>query len=264
MSSAPGAALGEPAAKRSNSQDVSRQIDNLDCRLRQLEEDRVTYFLPAERNPGVVAPLKAAGDHYKNRAPQRGQPPTTRKRHSWQLCSTGQRCKTALRSTRRQRKRWMIASTMSFAALRKPSFTEKLSAIKTILPYYTSPVTDGKRGGNVLLLLSQTRSQQTCPIIRSTATLSSQRPWDTHVFRTGSDRRSTFARSAYPGSIVQMKLDRYAPRAASGRRTGSVRDCFSPKASSDTGRCVGVRAAVPPRDVREADEEARALNQLPS
>ena len=61
-----------------------------------------------------------------------------------------------------------------------------------------------------------------------------------------------------------MKLDRYAPRAASGRHTRSVYDYFSPRASIDTRRCVGVRAAVPPRHVGEADEEARALNQLRS
>ena len=208
QSSAPRAAQGEPVAKKSKSQDVSRQIDNLDNRFRQLEGDRVTYFLPAERCTAETG----GGTSYKSRALQRGQPalaePATRKRHSWQLCSTGQRCKSTLRPTRERRKRWTrtVDRTQNNPALLHES------------------VTVGKRGGNLLLLLSHTRSQQTCPIIQFTATVSS---------------------------------------AAFGRHTRSMHDYFSPRASSDTGRCVGVRAAVP-HYVREADEEARALNQPPS
>ena len=60
MSSAPGVAPGRSAAKKSKNADVSRQIDNLDCRLRPVAGDRVTYFFSTGRSPGVVAQVKAA------------------------------------------------------------------------------------------------------------------------------------------------------------------------------------------------------------
>ena len=266
VSSAPRAAQGEPVAKKSKSQDVSRQIDNLDYRLRQLEGDRVTYCFSAERCPGVVATVESGGGPLQEQsaAERPASPrPQKKKRRSWQPCSTGQRRKTTLRSTNCAKEE-VDRLHKVLAALRKLSLPEQLTALKNNPALQHEPVTDGKRGGNLLLLLSQTRSQQTCRIIQSTATFSSQRSHDTHVLRAGSNRRSTGARSATQRSTVQMKLDRHAPRDASGRHTRSMYDNFSPRASSDTGRCVGVRAAVPPRHVREADGEARALDQLPS
>ena len=83
------------------------------------------------------------------------------------------------------------------AALRKPCLPDSVD--KIILPFYTPVSAAGKRGGEL-----ETRSQQTCPVIQSTATFSSQRPHDTHVLRTGSHRRSTGARSASQG---QCKLE---------------------------------------------------------
>ena len=75
------------------------------------------------------------------------------------------------------------------------------------------PVTAGKRGGNLLLLLSQTRSQQTCPVIQSTATFSSQRPHDTHqnphktrVRSCLSHERAALARSLMATAKVREKI----------------------------------------------------------
>ena len=59
--------------------------------------DRVTYFFSTGRSPRVVAQVNAAR-------------PQQESNNSWQFCSTGQRCKRTLRSTKGRRKRW-IAST---------------------------------------------------------------------------------------------------------------------------------------------------------
>ena len=70
------------------------------------------------------------------------------------------------------------------------------------------------------------------------------------------------------GGLVQVRLDRYTPRAAIGRHTDSMHvhifsETFKPR--QQRWSVCGVRAAVPPRHVREAgEEEERALNQLSS
>ena len=102
------------------------------------------------------------------------------------------------------------------AALRKP-IDRTVERTQNSPALLHEPATDGKIDGNLHLVLSQTRSQRTCPLIQSTAT---------------------------QGSLVQLKMDRYAPRAPSGRHTESMHDYFCPRASCDTGRCVGVRAAA--------------------
>ena len=88
---------------------------------------------------------------------------------------------------------------------------------------------------------SWAHSKQSCLIIRAM-----ERRWEHALFSrpnaipanlsyrsvlstTGSDRRSTGTRSASQGSPVQMKLDRYAPRAASGKHARSMYDYFFSK-----------------------------------
>ena len=133
MSSAPRAAQGEPAVKKSKNQDA--QIDNLDCRLRQFEGDRVTFFLSAERSPGVVTQLKAAEDDYKNRAPKE-RPASPRPQ---QESSTGQRCE--LRFTLRGGigrggpPRQCPCSTTHTELDRTVERTQKQSCLTTRAPY---------------------------------------------------------------------------------------------------------------------------------
>ena len=140
MNSARGS-TGEPANKKSRSQDVSRQIDNLDYRLRQLEGDRVTFFLSAERCPGVVMQLKAAEEHYKSRAPAKGQPHPDHNKKATLMAAllnwTATQDYTQIyEATKEEAER--INSVLT--ALRKPSLTDQLSALKTILPFYKTPL----------------------------------------------------------------------------------------------------------------------------
>ena len=230
MSSAPRAAQGEPVAKKSKSQDVSRQIDNLDCRLRQLEGDRVTYFFSAERCPGVVAQLKAVEDHNRSRAPQRGQHHPDHNKKATLMAAllnwtAMQDCAPLYEGAKEEVDRL----NKVLAALRKPSLPEQLNALTTILPCHTGP-------------LSQTRSQQTCPISLLPHSLLNN--LTTLICFALQATGGVQAPGTPPKGALFHNLDRLAPRAAYGRHTRSMHDFFSPRASSDTGRCVGVRAAV--------------------
>ena len=142
-------------AKKSKNQDVSRQIDNLDYRLRQLEGDRVTYFLSAERCPRVVAKLKAAEDHYKSRAPQRGQPhPDHNKKATLMAALLNWTAMQDNASLYEGAKEEVDRHNKVLAAQRKPSLPEQLTALKKILPYYTIPL---QRGGKTCSFFSAKR-----------------------------------------------------------------------------------------------------------
>ena len=122
-------------------QDVSRQIDNLDYRLRQLEGDRVTFFLSVERCPGVVTQLKAADEHYKSRAPAKGQPHLDHNKKATLMAAllnwTATQDYTQLYETTKEEAE-RINSVLT--SLRKPSLTDQLRALKTFLPFYRTPL----------------------------------------------------------------------------------------------------------------------------
>ena len=73
MASAPAAAADNPS-KKAKTQDPQRHIENLDFRLRQLEGERICFFLNEQTTPSLVEKLRAAEAHYKSRAPAKGQP----------------------------------------------------------------------------------------------------------------------------------------------------------------------------------------------
>ena len=232
-------------AKKSKNQDVSRQIDNLDYRLRQLEGDRVTYFLSAERCPRVVAKLKAAEDHYKSRAPQRGQPhPDHNKKATLMAALLNWTAMQDNASLYEGAKEEVDRHNKVLAAQRKPSLPEQLTALKKSCFITRSRYREvGKPAPssqpNAIPATLSCHSVYCHSLLSTTSRHSCASHWK---------QQEEYKRP------VQMKLDRYARRAAPERHTRSMHDYFSPRASSDTGRCVRVRAAVPPRHVREADE----------
>ena len=119
------ASAGEPANKKSRSQHLSRQIDNLDCRLRQLEGDKTTFF-------------QGCGGTQQEQSASQG--PTT---HSSQQESdldgstveldSGTGLHAALQNSER-------GGGLDLKALRKPNLTDQASALRTILPFYRTPL----------------------------------------------------------------------------------------------------------------------------
>ena len=134
-----------------------------------------------------------------------------------------------------------------------------LTALKAILPDYTSPVQMESEVG-ICPFFSAKRDPSKLVL---TFSLLPHSPLNDPTTLMCFALEAT-GEAPSQESPVQVELDRYEPKAASGRHTKSMYDYFSPRAPSNAGRCAGVRAAVPPRDVREVDEEARVLIQLPS
>ena len=207
---------------------------------------RQSDVLPLGRErPGAVAQLKAAEDHNKNRAPQRDQPhPDHIKKinphgSSIQLDSDA---RLRIAPAGGKRRGGPLQQSPCSATQTKHDGTAERTQDNPALLHEPS----SQPNANPANLLPH----------------SSQRPDDAHVLEAAGGVQAPGA----PRGLFQMKLDRYAPRAASGRHTESMHDHVSPRASSqdsNTGRCVvGVRAAVPPRHVREEGEEERARNQL--
>ena len=199
--------------------------------------------------------LKAAEEHYKSRAPAKGQPHPDHNKKATLMAAllnwTATQDYTQLYETTKEEAE-RINSVLT--ALRKPTLTDQLNALKTILPFYKTPLQMEREVGTCSffsakkdpskLVLSFSLLPQS-PLTEITALV---------CFALGAAGAERAPGAPPKGSLVQVTLDRYAKR--------SVPEQTETLLAAD--RSVGVRAAVPSHHARGADEEETALNQLSS
>ena len=122
-------------------QDVSRQIDNLDFRLRQLEGDKLAFFLRVDKSPGLVQALKAAEDHYKARAPAKGQPhPDHNKKATIMAALMNWVATQDYRQIQGESQAEAQRINVILKTMQKPELTVQLEALKAVIGSFQTPL----------------------------------------------------------------------------------------------------------------------------